>query len=117
MPHQFGLPGFAQTPPSPPSQHGALLPRIGGGGAVVPGSTGGSMTTSNNPNNPNANNNNNNNPSQQQQQQPQQLPTALVPTVFRTHIEDKKLTKDAMERYMRERNDMVIVILHAKVSA
>lgn len=84
MPHQYGLPGFAQTPPSPPSQHGALLPRIGGG-AVVPGSTGGSMTTT------------------------------TATTVYRPQIEDQKLTKDAMERYMRERNDMVIVILHAKV--
>lgn len=82
MPHQYGLPGFAQTPPSPPSQ--ALLPRIGGG-AVVPGSTGGSMTTSSST------------------------------TVYRQQIEDKRLTRDAMERYMRERNDMVIVILHAKV--
>lgn len=85
MPHQYGLPGFAQTPPSPPSQHGALLPRIGGG-AVVPGSTGGSMTTT------------------------------TATTVYRPQIEDQKLTKDAMERYMRDRNDMVIVILHAKVS-
>lgn len=76
MPHQYGLPGFAQTPPSPPSQ--ALLPRIGGG--AVPGSTGGSSTT-----------------------------------VYRQQIEEKRLTRDAMERYMRERNDMVIVILHAKV--
>lgn len=84
MPHQYGLPGFAQSPPSPPSQHGALLPRIGGG-AVVPGSTGGSMTS----NNSNA--------------------------IYRTH-EDTRLNRDAMERYMRERNDMVIVILHAKVS-
>lgn len=46
MPHQYGLTGFAQSPPSPPSQHGALLPRIGGG-AVVPGNTGGSMTNTN----------------------------------------------------------------------
>lgn len=78
MPMPYGLPGFAQTPPSPP------LPRIGGG-AVVPGSTGGSMTTT------------------------------TAATVYRPQIEDQKLTKDAMERYMRERNDMVIVILHAKV--
>lgn len=82
MPHQYGLPGFAQTPPSPPSQ--ALLPRIGGG-AVVPGSTGGSMTTTST-------------------------------TVYRQQIEEKRLTREAMERYMRERNDMVIVILHAKVN-
>lgn len=113
MPHQFGLTGFAQTPPSPPTQLGTILPRIGGGGAVVPGSTGGSMTSNTGSNN----NNNNSNPTQQQQHQQQQhLSTALVPTVFRPHIEDKKLTKEAMERYMRERNDMVIVILHAKVS-
>ncbi|XP_055389391.1 recombining binding protein suppressor of hairless isoform X2 [Condylostylus longicornis] len=36
--------------------------------------------------------------------------------LYRPHIEDKRLTRDAMDRYMRERNDMVIVILHAKVA-
>lgn len=84
MPHQYGLPGFAQSPPSPPSQHIALLPRIGGG-AVVPGNTGGSMTNSN------------------------------TSTIYRPQIQDARLTRDAMERYLRDRNDMVIVILHAKV--
>lgn len=84
MPHQYGLPGFAQSPPSPPSQHGALLPRIGGG-AVVPGSTGsGSMTNTSS--------------------------TAIY------RLEDTRLTREAMERYMRDRNDKVIVILHAKVN-
>lgn len=84
MPHQYGLPGFAQSPPSPPSQHGALLPRIGGG-AVVPGSTGsGSMTNSSS--------------------------TSMY------RLEDTRLTREAMERYMRDRNDKVIVILHAKVN-
>lgn len=29
---------------------------------------------------------------------------------------DQRLTREAMERYLRERNDMVIVILHAKVA-
>lgn len=86
MPHQYGLPGFEQNPPSPPSQHAALLPRFGGG-AVVPGSTDGSMITS-----------------------------TTTAAVYRPQIEDKRLTRDAMERYMRERNDMVIVILHAKVN-
>lgn len=38
---------------------------------------------------------------------------ALVP--YRPQHEDKRLTREAMGRYMRERNDMVIVILHAKV--
>lgn len=84
MPHQYGLPGFAQSPPSPLSQHGALLPRIGGG-AVVPGTTGGSMTNSNSNTN------------------------------YDEQLQDTRLTRDAMERYMRERNDMVIVVLHAKV--
>ncbi len=31
-------------------------------------------------------------------------------------IEDKRLTREAMEKYLRNRNDMIIVILHAKVS-
>lgn len=84
MPHQYGLPGFAQSPPSPPSQHGALLPRIGGG-AVVPGTTGSGSMTNNTSN-----------------------------TIYR--IEDTRLTREAMERYMRDRNDKVIVILHAKVN-
>lgn len=43
------------------------------------------------------------------------MTTTTATTVYRPQIEDQKLTKDAMERYMRERNDMVIVILHAKV--
>lgn len=84
MPHQYGLPGFAQSPPSPPSQHGALLPRIGSG-PVVPGSTGGSMT-------------------------------ANTSMIYRKNTEESRgLTRDAMERYLRDRNDMTIVILHAKV--
>jgi len=52
---------------------------------------------------------------QQQQQHQQQMQMSLLPGPYRPHIEEKKLTRDAMEKYMRERNDMVIVILHAKV--
>lgn len=85
MPHTYGLPGFAQSPPSPPSQHGALLPRIVSG-AVVPGSTGGSMTSNTN-------------------------------MIYCQNTEEQRgLSQDAMEHYIRDRNDMVIVILHAKVS-
>lgn len=29
--------------------------------------------------------------------------------------EEKRLTREAMERYLRDRNDMIIVVLHAKV--
>ncbi|XP_075149190.1 recombining binding protein suppressor of hairless [Haematobia irritans] len=131
MPH-FGLAGgpgmnaYAQTPPSPPLHHG------GGGGGGGGGGNGGLMP----PSPPH--------PHQQQQQQQQHHPhLAMIPrgmgggggggsimstglntsvssissaTSFRSHIEEKKLTREAMERYMRERNDMVIVILHAKVA-
>lgn len=85
MPHQYGLSGYAQSPPSPPSQHGAIIPRIGAGGAVVPAGTGSAHGAN----------------------------TTTV-TILR-QIEDRRLTRDAMERYLSERSDMVIVILHAKV--
>lgn len=86
MPHQYGLPGFAQSPPSPPSQHVALMPRIGGGAVVPANSTNNSIVNSN------------------------------ANQIYRPQIQDTRLTRDAMERYLRDRNDMVIVILHAKVS-
>lgn len=35
-------------------------------------------------------------------------------TMFRLP-EDLRLTREAMERYLRDRNDKIIVILHAKV--
>ncbi|XP_073822648.1 recombining binding protein suppressor of hairless [Musca autumnalis] len=137
MPH-FGLGGpgmannaYAQTPPSPPLHH------AGGGGG---GGNGGLMPPSP-PHHPGHNPH-----QQQQQQQQHHPHLAMIPrgmgnpgggggggsimstglntsvnsissaTSFRSHIEEKKLTREAMERYMRERNDMVIVILHAKVA-
>lgn len=33
-----------------------------------------------------------------------------------SRLEEKRLTREAMEKYLRDRNDMVIVILHAKAS-
>lgn len=33
-----------------------------------------------------------------------------------SRLEDKRLTREAMEKYLRDRNDMIIVILHAKAS-
>ncbi|XP_050084174.1 suppressor of hairless protein isoform X1 [Anopheles aquasalis] len=96
MPHQYGIPGYGQAPPSPPSHHGgALLPRLGGGGgAVIPvgttnNSAGGMAPTSGS--------------------------TAASP-IFRSQIEERRLTREAMEKYLRDRNNMVIVILHAKVA-
>lgn len=35
-------------------------------------------------------------------------------SLFRTG-DEKRLTREAMERYLRDRNDMIIVVLHAKV--
>lgn len=43
------------------------------------------------------------------------VPQSGSAAVFRPQIEDRRLTRDAMERYMRERNDLTIIILHAKV--
>lgn len=137
MPH-FGLGGgpgmannaYAQTPPSPPLHH------AGGGG----GGNGGLMP----PSPPHHPGHNPHQQQQQQQHHPHlaMIPRGMgnggggggngggsimstglntsvssisSATSFRSHIEEKKLTRDAMERYMRERNDMVIVILHAKV--
>ena len=143
MPH-FGLgsgPGmannaYAQTPPSPPLHH------AGGGGGGGAGGNGGLMP----PSPPHLQQAHNQHQQQQQQQHHAHLammPRGLTggnpgggggggsimstglntsvsslssATSYRTHIEEKKLTREAMERYMRERNDMVIVILHAKVS-
>lgn len=38
---------------------------------------------------------------------------AATSSIFRN--DDKRLTREAMEKYLRNRNDMIIVILHAKV--
>lgn len=102
MSYQFG--SYVQSPPSPPQSqnpqipnHNALIPIIGSAGG---GGGGGNVLS--------ALNNN------------------LVPSTnggnggggggaYRPQHEDKRLTREAMGRYMRDRNDMVIVILHAKV--
>ncbi|XP_067621062.1 suppressor of hairless protein [Eurosta solidaginis] len=132
MPH-FGLGGggaYAQTPPSPPVHHGP-----GGGGGLLPPSS---------PHHQHHHQQHQQQQQQHHQHQhhQQQHHLALLPrglsggggsgcgplmstglnsnnavgVPYRPNIEDKKLTRDAMERYMRERNDMVIVILHAKVA-
>lgn len=101
MSYQFGMSSYVQSPPSPPQQQNnnppsnALIPMIGGGG-------GGALIAAQN------NNNNNNNNSL--------VPSSNGSVAYRPQHEDKRLTRDAMARYMNDRNDMVIVILHAKVS-
>jgi hypothetical protein len=39
--------------------------------------------------------------------------TSQASSLFRS--DEKRLTREAMERYLRNRNDMILVILHAKV--
>jgi hypothetical protein len=69
-------------------QHGAVIPRLSG--AVIPVQSGGGGVVG--------------------------LQSAQQSTPhYRGQVEDKKLTREAMERYLRDRNDMIIVILHAKV--
>lgn len=41
--------------------------------------------------------------------------TTQATSIFR-NSDDKRLTREAMEKYLRDRNDMIIVVLHAKVS-
>lgn len=87
MPH-YGLVPFPQAPPSPPLQHRTILHRPGNNGSLMASGAAAAIG---------------------------QIP---IPTSngYRPHAEDKRLTRDAMEKYMQERNDMVIVILHAKVN-
>lgn len=41
----------------------------------------------------------------------------LMPSSGPVHrIEERRLSREAMQRYLKDRNDMVLVILHAKVS-
>jgi hypothetical protein len=44
----------------------------------------------------------------------QNTPSQSSSSLFRGG-DEKKLTREAMERYLRDRNDMIIVVLHAKV--
>lgn len=92
MPHQYGMQGYSnnqQNQLSPPSSHVVgFAPRGSSGGS---GGGGGLL--------------------------PSDL-SAMVPagganSSFR--VEEKKLTREAMERYLKDRNDMILVILHAKV--
>lgn len=88
----YGIPNYGQSAPlSPPLQQhtGSIIPHIGGSALIpVSGSNGSTSNSS--------------------------LQTAQA-AVYRSQYEDKRLTREAMERYLRDRNDMIIVILHAKV--
>lgn len=86
MPHQYGLTGFAQSPPSPPLQHNALLPRIG----AVP--TGSGLIT----------NVNSNSTFRSQEHTP------LTREAMERYLNLRERDRDQV--------DKVIVILHAKVN-
>lgn len=116
MPH-YGLGGgYVQTPPSPPTQ------QSGQGGGPGPGHLGNSALLPTSPSHhmglmSRMNYTNNQSPSGPgggPGHGPGHNPGSQSIYSSRT-FEEKSLTREAMEKYMRERNDMVIVILHAKV--
>lgn len=41
--------------------------------------------------------------------------TSSQPSSSLFRSEEKRLTREAMEKYLKDRNDMIIVVLHAKV--
>lgn len=90
----YGLANYSQVAPlSPPlQQHGTSLIQHMGSSALVPvsGSNGSASSINSS------------------------IQTGTT-TVYRSQYEEKRLTREAMERYLRDRNDMIIVILHAKV--
>lgn len=102
MPH-YGLGGYVQTPPSPPTQQSGGGPHHGNS-ALLPTSPSHHMGLM-------SRMNYTNNQSPSGAGPPAGPPGLYSPRTF----EEKSLTREAMEKYMRERNDMVIVILHAKV--
>lgn len=105
MPH-YGLGGgYVQTPPSPPTQQ-SVGGSHHGNSALLPTSPSHHMGLISR-----MNYTNNQSPSGAGPPPPGP-PGLYSPRTF----EEKSLTREAMEKYMRERNDMVIVILHAKVS-
>lgn len=86
MPHPYGMHGFNPNPSSPPGPQNVLATRSGQTSSVMM-------------------------PNQSILASSSQ--TSALPV---TRLEDKRLTREAMEKYLRDRNDMIIVILHAKAS-
>lgn len=92
----YGLASYNQTGPlSPPLQQQqhttSLIPHMGSG-ALIP-------VSGNNGNSSSINSS---------------IQTGQT-TIYRSQFENKRLTREAMEKYLRDRNDMIIVVLHAKV--
>lgn len=96
-----GISSYSQSPQldSPLQHSGALIPQhMGSGTAVFTGSeSNGSPSTAN------------------VTSSALQTTSQAAQTTSLFRIEDKRLTREAMEKYLRNRNDMIIVILHAKV--
>lgn len=86
MPHPYGMHGFNPNPSSPPGPQNVLATRSGQTSSVMM-------------------------PNQSILASSSQ--TSALPV---SRLEDKRLTREAMEKYLRDRNDMIIVILHAKAS-
>lgn len=87
MPHPYGMHGFNPNPSSPPGPQNVLAQRSGQASSVMMPNQALLASSSS---------------------QQSSLPLS--------RLEDKRLTREAMEKYLRDRNDMIIVILHAKAS-
>lgn len=98
----YGMTTFGQSPQidSPLHSGAALIPQHMGSGTTV-------YTGSESNGSPSAVS------STALQTTSQAAATVSTSSLFRN--EDKRLTREAMEKYLRNRNDMIIVILHAKV--
>lgn len=96
-----GISSYSQSPQldSPLQHSGALIPQHMGSGTAV-------FTGSENNGSPSAAN---------VASSALQTTSQAAQTTSLFRIEDKRLTREAMEKYLRNRNDMIIVILHAKV--
>lgn len=87
MPHPYGMHGFNPNPSSPPGPQNVLAVRSSGQSSGV-----------------------------MMPNQSLLASSSQSSSLSLSRLEEKRLTREAMEKYLRDRNDMIIVILHAKVS-
>lgn len=95
----YGISAYGQSPQiGSPLQHtGAMIPHMGTGTTTIY-----------------AGSESNGSPAAAVSSTALQTTSQSTSSLFRGG-EEKRLTREAMERYLRDRNDMIIVVLHAKV--
>ena len=104
MPHQYGIPAIGhntQSPPTPPIQNDVVYQHL--------------HTNLNQSQGQNANPNQNHRQIQHHSNYNNAQPYSnMLITPYRG--EERRLTRESMQRYLRDRPDMVIIVLHAKVA-